>query len=101
MAIWILTQKGTVIPRRSICWLTKDECSESNEVEAVKRAQFNADITAKIGDSVKLPSTSLPEFVDRIGILSRMGTMNLLHSNRLRLILWMQLVDPNYDAFAY
>jgi len=63
MANWILTQKGTVIPRRSIHRLTADERSDSNEVGAQKRVPFNADITAKLGDSVKLPSTPLPDWV--------------------------------------
>jgi len=64
MANWILTQKGTVIPRRSIRRLTADERSDSNEVEAQKRVSFNADITAKLGDSVKLPSNPLPDWVE-------------------------------------
>jgi hypothetical protein len=59
-----LTQKGTVIPRRSIRRLTADERSDSNEVEAQKRASFTADITAKLGDSVKIPSTPLPDWVE-------------------------------------
>ena len=57
MANWILTQKGTVIPRRSIRRLTADERSDSNEVEAQKRVSFNADI-------VKLPSNPLPDWVE-------------------------------------
>ena len=32
-----------------------------NEVEAAKRAAFNADITSKLGDSIKIPTTPLPE----------------------------------------
>ena len=60
MANWILTQSGQVIPRRSIRRLTKYEISESNEVEAAKRASFTSDITSKLGDSVKLPSAPLP-----------------------------------------
>ena len=63
MANWILTQKGTVIPRRSIHWLTLDEYSVSNEVEMAKRTVFNANISSKLGDSIKLPSKALPEFV--------------------------------------
>ena len=62
MANWVLTQNGKVIPRRTIRRLTESERSESNEVEAAKRASYNADITAKLGDSVKLPSTPLPEW---------------------------------------
>jgi hypothetical protein len=61
MANWILTQKGTAIPHRSIRRLAANECSDSNEVEAAKRVSFNADITAKLGDSVKLSSTPLPD----------------------------------------
>ena len=64
MANWILTQKGTVIPRRSLRRLTADEKSESNEVEGLKRASFTADITAKLGDSVKLPPTPLPDWTE-------------------------------------
>ena len=64
MANWILTQRGTLIPRRSIRHLTADERSDLNEVEAAKRVSFNADITAKLGDSVKIPSTSLPDWVE-------------------------------------
>ena len=63
MANWILTQRGTVIPCRLIPWMTKDERSESNEVEATKRAAFNTNITANLGDFVKLPSTPLPSMV--------------------------------------
>ena len=48
-----------------ICWLTKDEYSESNEVEVAKRAVFNLDISSKLGESIKLPSTALPEFVNQ------------------------------------
>ena len=58
MANWVLNQQGKVIPRRSLRRLTKDEQSQSNEVEAaIKRAAFNADITSKLGDSIKLPTT--------------------------------------------
>ena len=60
MANWVLTQKGTVIPCQSICRLTADKCSDSNEIEAGKRASFTTAITAKLGDSVTLPSTPLP-----------------------------------------
>ena len=61
---WILTQKGTVIPRQSLRRLTADEISDSNEVEGLKRASFTADITAKLGDSVKLPLTPLPDWIE-------------------------------------
>jgi hypothetical protein len=63
MGNWILTQKGTMIPCRSIHWLTKDERSETNEVEATKRAAFNTNIMGKLGDSVKIPSILLPKMV--------------------------------------
>ena len=36
-----------MVPRRTIGRLTADERSESNEVEAAKRASFDADITRK------------------------------------------------------
>ena len=65
MANWILTQKGTVIPRRLICRLTLDEYSVLNEVEMAKRTVFNLDTTSKLGDSIKLPSLDLPEFVEQ------------------------------------
>ena len=64
MANWILTQKGTVIPRRSIRRLTANESSDSNEAEAQKQVSFNADITAKLGDSVQHSSTPLPDWVE-------------------------------------
>ncbi len=63
MANWILTQKGMVIPCRSIRHLTANECSDSNEVETAKRVSFNADFTANFDDSVKFPSTPLPDWV--------------------------------------
>jgi hypothetical protein len=65
MANWILTQKSTVIPRRSIRRLTLDEYSVSNEVELAKRTAFNADVRKKLGDSIKLPSKKLPKFVQQ------------------------------------
>jgi hypothetical protein len=65
MANWILTQKGTVIPRRSIRRLTLDEYSVSNEVELAKRTVYNADVRSKLGDSIKLPSKRLPKFVQQ------------------------------------
>ena len=54
-----------MIPRRSLRRLTADELSDSNEVEAHKRALYTADITHKLGeDSVKLPVGPLPEMVE-------------------------------------
>ncbi len=53
MANWILTQKSTVILRRSIPWQTLDEYSVSNEVELAKRTAYNADVRKKLGDSIK------------------------------------------------
>ena len=44
--------------------MTANERSDSNEVEAAKWVSFDADITAKLGDSVKLPSTPLPDWVE-------------------------------------
>ena len=53
-----------MIPCRSIRQLKDDECSDSNEVEAAKQASFTVDITAKLGDLVKLPLTPLPDMVE-------------------------------------
>ena len=64
MANWILTQKGTVIPRRSIRRLTADEKSDSNEAEQLRRSSFTADITAKLGYSVKLPPIPMPDWTE-------------------------------------
>jgi len=44
--------------------LTANELSESNEVEAHKRALYTADITQRLGDSVNLPVGPLPEMVE-------------------------------------
>ena len=74
MANWVLNQQGKVIPRRSLRRLTKDERSQSNEVEAAKRAAFNADITSKLGDSIKLPTTPLPDMEEPDWNASRMET---------------------------
>jgi hypothetical protein len=74
MANWVLNQQGKVIPRRSLRRLTKDERSQSNEVEAAKRAAFNADITSKLGDSIKLPTTLLPDMEEPDWNASRMET---------------------------
>jgi hypothetical protein len=63
MANWVLTQKGTVIPRQSLRRLKADEIYVLNKVDTHKRALFTADITKKLGDSVKLPTTLLPEMV--------------------------------------
>jgi hypothetical protein len=63
MANWVLTQKGTVIPCQSLRRLKADEIYVLNKVDAHKRALFTADITKKLGDSVKLPTTLLPEMV--------------------------------------
>jgi hypothetical protein len=60
MANWVLTFDGVVIPRRTIRRLRKDESSDSNEIEAAKRAAYTANITRKLGDSVMLPTTPLP-----------------------------------------
>ena len=64
MANWILTQNGTVAPHGSISRLKADEYSDLNEVESAKRASFTADITAKLGDLIKLPLTWLPDMVE-------------------------------------
>ena len=94
MANWILTQKGTVIPHHSICRLTLDEYSESNVVEMAKRTVFNLDISSKLGDSIKLPSMALPEFVDQDWDAEPYDDDEVeRHLHHLRLILWMQLED--------
>jgi hypothetical protein len=64
MANWVLTQLGTVIPRWSLRCLTANELSDSNKVEAHKRSLYTADITQKLGDSVKLPVGPLSEMVE-------------------------------------
>ncbi len=37
----------------------------SNEVELAKRTAYNSDVKEKLGDSIKLPSTRLPKFVQQ------------------------------------
>jgi hypothetical protein len=64
MANWVLTQLGTVIPCRSLRRLTANELSDSNKEEAHKRSSYTADITQKLGDSVKLHVGPLPEMVE-------------------------------------
>ena len=52
MAQWVLTSKGTVVPRRSCRRLTPGELASSNEVERRKRALFDDAIRSKLGDSL-------------------------------------------------
>lgn len=56
MAQYILTIKGTIVPRRSVRRLRVDELALSNETEALKRSQFDAAIRQKLGDSFTLPA---------------------------------------------
>jgi len=51
MCQWILQMNGHIVPRRSIRRLKPEELSVTNEAEARKRAQFDAAITARWGDS--------------------------------------------------
>ena len=52
----ILKQNGQVVPRRSCRALTAGELAVSNEVEGRKRAEFDAAIKQKLGDSFSLPT---------------------------------------------
>ena len=54
MAQWVLTSKGTVVPRRSCRRLTAQEMV--SDVEKKKQDAFTTIITAKLGDSMALPS---------------------------------------------
>ena len=52
----ILKQNGIVVPRRSCRSLTVGELAITNEVEAIKRREFNSAIKAKLGDSFSPPN---------------------------------------------
>ena len=54
MAQWVLTGKGTVVPRRSCRRLTDHELVKDTEVK--RRGIFDQIITAKLGDSMALPT---------------------------------------------
>ena len=54
MAQWVLTGKGTVVPRRSCRRLTDRELVKDTEVK--RREIFDKIITAKLGDSMALPT---------------------------------------------
>ena len=66
MTNWVLTIKGTVIPRRTIQPLTPGELAVTNIAEVEKRAQFTAAIRSKLGNSLTLPETktSFPTLKD-------------------------------------
>ena len=66
MTNWVLTIKGTVIPRRTIRPLTPGELAVTNIAEVEKRAQFTAAIRSKLGNSLTLPDskTSFPTLKD-------------------------------------
>jgi hypothetical protein len=55
MAQWILKENGKVVPCRTLCRLTPDELSTSNEVEMEKRSLLNVVIRGVLSDSVKIP----------------------------------------------
>ncbi len=64
MANWVLTQLGTVISCCSLRQLTANVLFDSNEVEAHQRSLYTADITQRLGYSVKLPVGPLPEIAE-------------------------------------
>ena len=53
MAQAVVTHKATVVPRRTMRKLTISELN--NESEKLKRVQINAQIKAKLGDSMSFP----------------------------------------------
>ena len=55
MAQWVLTLKGTVVPRRSCRRLKSGELALSNVTEKRKRDQFDIAIREKLGDSFSEP----------------------------------------------
>ena len=55
MAQWVLTRKGTVVPRRSCRRLTQEELDSPSEVK--KRDTFDKIIKLKLGDCMSLPPT--------------------------------------------
>ena len=55
MAQWILKLNDKVVPRRTCRRLKPDELAVSNEAEAIKRAEFDASIKSKLGDSFTIP----------------------------------------------
>ena len=59
MAQSVLTQKGTIVTRRSLRKLTPFELSVTNEDEKFKRQCFLQDIRQKLGDPCTLPSGEL------------------------------------------
>ena len=56
----ILQQNGQIVPRRSLRRLTAHELSVTNEAEASKRANFDAAITKKLGDSMTVVKVRHP-----------------------------------------
>ena len=86
MAYWILTQKGTVIPWRSISWLTLDEYSVSNEVEKAKRAVYiffgavlPVCVTSVLPDGIQDSYLTLCHL--RSNVPMRRGAWNLVNSH--------------------
>jgi hypothetical protein len=54
MCQWVLQKNGQIVPRATLRRLTRDESSPFNEPEARKRAEFDAAIREKLGDSMML-----------------------------------------------
>ena len=55
MAQWVLTQTGSIVPRRTLRRLTPHELSVTNETERAKRQTFMEDIRRRLGDAATLP----------------------------------------------
>ena len=53
----ILTEKGKIVPRRTIRRLTPHELSVTNEDEREKRRMFMQSIRQRLGDSIHLPTS--------------------------------------------
>ena len=51
MTQWVLQQNGQIVPRRTLRRLRAAERAPSNEAEAAKRAEFDAAIKVKLGNS--------------------------------------------------
>lgn len=66
MTQWVLKYNGQVVPRRTLQSLTPQQLAPSNEVEARKRADFDANIKSILGDSFTLPpaDAKLPQQVN-------------------------------------
>ena len=67
MAQWILTGNGKVVPRRAICHSAKAKLAPSNETEQLKRTEFDATLTNRLGNSFTLPPTTYHDIVHTPG----------------------------------